>query len=51
MVRGAMVLMKGVRIGTMYKMLGNVESTGCKNIVSPEIDSIVDSTRLDVDTT
>jgi hypothetical protein len=27
MVRGAMVLMKGVQIGTMYKLLGNVDST------------------------
>jgi hypothetical protein len=25
--------------GTLYKMLGNVNSTGCKNIVSPEVDS------------
>jgi hypothetical protein len=45
MVRGAMVLMKGVWIGTLYKLLGNVDSTGCNNIISPEIDSTV--TRLD----
>jgi transposase InsO family protein len=45
MVRGVMVLMKGVWIGTLYKLLGNVDSTGCNNIVSPEIDSTV--TRLD----
>jgi hypothetical protein len=38
MVRGVMVLMRGVWIGTLYKMLGNVKSIGCKNIVSPEID-------------
>jgi hypothetical protein len=28
MVRGAMVLMKGFQIGTLYKLLGNVDSTG-----------------------
>jgi hypothetical protein len=33
MVIGAMVLMKGVRIGTSYKLLGNVKSTGCNIIV------------------
>jgi hypothetical protein len=27
MVRGVMVLMKGVRIGTLYKLLGSVDST------------------------
>ena len=27
MVRGAMVLMKGVQIGTLYKILGNVNLT------------------------
>jgi hypothetical protein len=45
MVRGVMVLMKGVWIGTLYKLLGNVDSTGCNNIVSPEVDST--STQLD----
>ena len=39
MVRGAMVLMKGVRIGTLDKMLGNADLTGCNNIISPEVDS------------
>jgi hypothetical protein len=39
MVSGAMVLMKGVHIGTLYKILGNVYSTGCHNIVALEIDS------------
>jgi hypothetical protein len=34
-VRGAMVLMKGVWIGTIYKLLGNVNSTRSNNIVSP----------------
>ena len=47
MVRGVMVLMRGVQIGTMYKLLENVNSTGCNNIIAPKIDS----TRLDVDTT
>jgi hypothetical protein len=28
MVKGTMVLMKGVRLGTIYKLLGNVNSTG-----------------------
>jgi hypothetical protein len=28
MVRGAMVLMKGVWIGTLYKILGNANSNG-----------------------
>jgi hypothetical protein len=35
MIRGVMILMKGVWIGTMYKLLGNFDSTGCNNIVSP----------------
>jgi hypothetical protein len=37
MVRGAMVLMRGVWIGTLLMMLGNANSTGCKNIIAPEI--------------
>jgi hypothetical protein len=41
MVRGVMVLMRGVQIGTLYKMLGNVKSTGWKNIVASKINSIV----------
>jgi hypothetical protein len=46
MVRGVMVLMKGVWIGTLYKMLGNVDSTGCNIIIAPKIDS--NTTRLDL---
>jgi hypothetical protein len=46
MVRGAMVLMKGVWIGTLYNLLGNVDSTGCNNIVSPKID--LTSTQLNL---
>jgi hypothetical protein len=39
MVRGVMVLMKGFRIGTLYKLLGNVDSNGCNTIVVPEVES------------
>jgi hypothetical protein len=39
MVRGAMVLMRGVRIGNLYKLLGNVDLTRCNNIVVPKFDS------------
>jgi hypothetical protein len=38
MARGVMVLMKGVLIGTLYKLLGSVDLTGCNNIVVPEVD-------------
>jgi hypothetical protein len=44
MVIGVMVLMKGVHIGSLYMLLGSVESAGCNNIIVPE----VDSTRLDL---
>jgi hypothetical protein len=44
MVRGMMVLMKGFRIGTLYKLLGNVDSTRCNNIIVPEVEST--STQL-----
>ena len=36
--RGAMVLMKGVRIGTLYKLLGSVKSTRCNTIIVPKVD-------------
>jgi hypothetical protein len=39
MVRGAMVLMKVVQIGTLYKLLASVELNGCNNIVVPKVDS------------
>jgi len=39
MVIGAMVLMQGVHIGTLYKLLGNVDSIECNNIVVPKINS------------
>jgi hypothetical protein len=51
MVRGVMVLMKGVWIGTLYKLLGNVDSTGCNNIVSPESTDSTDSTRCRLNST
>jgi hypothetical protein len=36
MVRGVMILMKGVWIGTLYKLLGSVNLTGSNNIHAPE---------------
>jgi hypothetical protein len=39
MVKGVMVLMKGVRIGTLYRLLGNVKSIGCNNIYVSEVNS------------
>jgi hypothetical protein len=37
MVRGAMVLKKGVRFGTLYKLLGNTISDGCNSSIVPDI--------------
>jgi hypothetical protein len=45
MVRGVMVLMRGVWIETLYKLLGSVDSIGCNNIVVSEVDLI--ATQLD----
>jgi hypothetical protein len=36
MVRGAMVLMRGVRCGTLYKLLGGTYTNGCNSYVVPE---------------
>ena len=36
MVRGAMVLMRGVQYGTMYKLLGKTVIDGCNNTIVPE---------------
>jgi hypothetical protein len=36
MVRGAMVLMRGVRCGTVYKLLGRIYTNGCNSFVVPE---------------
>jgi hypothetical protein len=45
MVIGVMVLMKGVCIGTLYKLLKSVNSIECNNIIVLEVDS--NSTQLD----
>jgi hypothetical protein len=45
MVRGAMVLMKGVWIGTIYKLLGSIDLTGSKNVIVYEVD--LTSIRID----
>jgi hypothetical protein len=37
MVRGAMVLMKGVWFGTLYKLLGITISDGCNSSIVPDI--------------
>jgi hypothetical protein len=50
MVRAVMVLMKRAQIGTLYKLLGNIKSTGCNNIVVLEVNSTsnrVDSTWVE----
>jgi hypothetical protein len=50
MVISAMVLMKEVQIGTLYKLLGSVDSTRCKNIVVLEVDSNrVESIQTDLE--
>jgi hypothetical protein len=36
MVRGVMVLMRGFRCGTLYKLLGRTYTNGCNNYVVPE---------------
>ena len=50
MVRGAMVLMRGVQTGTLYKLLGITDTHGCANAVVSETNSrsscVVDSTIL-----
>jgi hypothetical protein len=37
MVRGAMVLLKGVRFGTLYKLQGITISDGCNSFIVPDI--------------
>ena len=37
MVRGVMVLLKGVRIGTLYKLQGITISNGCNSSIVPDI--------------
>ena len=36
MVRGSMVLMRGVWIGTLYKLLGSNFNKGCNSTIVPE---------------
>jgi hypothetical protein len=36
MVQGEMVLMRGVRCGTLYKLLGRTYTNGCNSYVVPE---------------
>jgi hypothetical protein len=38
MVRGAMVLMRGVRFGTLYKLLGSTISDECNSSIVPDIE-------------
>jgi hypothetical protein len=48
MVPGAMVLMRGVWIGTLYKLLGNVDLTRCNNTIVPEVNlTVINSTEID----
>jgi hypothetical protein len=37
MVRGEMMLMKGVHFGTLYKLLGSTISDGCNSSIVPDI--------------
>jgi hypothetical protein len=37
MVRGEMVLLKGVRFGTLYKMQGRTIGDGCNSSIVPDI--------------
>jgi hypothetical protein len=39
--KGSMVFMRGVQMRTLYKLLGNFDSTGCNKTFVPEVDSIV----------
>jgi hypothetical protein len=45
MVRGAMVLMRGVRCGTLYKLLGRTYTNGCNSLVVPEQTNKEDKTN------
>jgi hypothetical protein len=37
MVRGAMVMLKGIRFGTLYKLQGVNISYGCNSSIVPDI--------------
>ena len=50
MVRGAMVLMQVIKIGTVYKLLGKTNGNSCNQVAYPKSDDILscvtDSTML-----
>ena len=50
MVRGAMVLMQGIRIGILYKLLGKINGGSCNQAVDPKtvkiLSCMVNSTML-----
>jgi transposase InsO family protein len=46
MVQGAMVLMRGVRCGTLYKLLGRTYTNGCNSYVVPEQRNEGDNTNI-----
>jgi hypothetical protein len=46
MERGAMVLMRGVRCGTLYKLLGSTYTNGCNSSVVPEQRNKEDKTNI-----
>jgi hypothetical protein len=37
MVQGAMVMLKGIQFGTLYKMQGRTISDGCNSSIVPDI--------------
>ena len=41
MVRGAMVLMRGIRIGTLYKLLEKNDDGSYNQVANPKIDKIL----------
>jgi hypothetical protein len=43
--KGVLVLVKGVQIGTLYKLIGSSNLIGCNDIIFPEFDST--STRFE----
>ena len=46
MVRGEMVLMRGVQCGTLYKLLGSTYTNGCNNFVVLEKTNKEDKTNI-----
>ena len=41
MVRGTMVLMQGIKIGTLYKLLVKTENGSCNQVVDPKTEEII----------